>query len=180
VIPGGILKCRDLACTCTHPKTYHFSCSSAEATFFLLPLCIYKCMHTAGRSTMHGMSWSGFVTGAVDACMMSLLLRVWWAARPEAALVGTPLGQDGRPSTCAISGPRRSPGTFDTPNCTVSSVRVGWWRSGAANWKTPVDFFLQRYETRSLYGASSRGIHVKKYSSATRVLEYCILKLQYQ
>ena len=98
-------------------------------------------MHTAGRSTMHGMSWSGFVTGAVDACMMSLLLRAWWAARPEAASAGTPLGQDGRPSTCAISGPRRPPGTFDTPNYTVSSVPVGWWRSGAANWKTPVDFF---------------------------------------
>ena len=103
---------------------------------------IYKCMHTAGRSTMHGMSWSGFVTGAVDpACMMSLLLRAWWAARPEAASVDTPLGQDGRPSTCAISGPSRPLGTFDTPNCTVSSVPVGWWRSGAANWKTPVDFF---------------------------------------
>ena len=99
-------------------------------------------MHTAGRSTMHGMSWSGFVTGAVDpACMMSLLLRAWWAARPEAASAGTPLGQDGRPSTCAISGPRRPPRTFDTPNCTVSSVPVGWWRSGAANWKTPIDFF---------------------------------------
>jgi len=98
-------------------------------------------MHTAGRSTMHGMSWSGFVTGAVDACMMSLLLRAWWAARPEAASAGTPLGQDGRPSTCAISGPRRPPRTFDTPNCTVSSVPIGWWRSGAANWKTPVDFF---------------------------------------
>ena len=99
-------------------------------------------MHTAGRSTMHGMSWSGFVTGAVDpACMMSLLLRAWWAARPEAASAGTPLGQDGRPSTCAISGPSRPPGTFDTPNCTVSSVPVGWWRSGAANWKTPIDFF---------------------------------------
>ena len=98
-------------------------------------------MHTAGRSTMHGMSWSGFVTGAVDACMMSLLLRAWWAARPEAASVDTPLGQDGRPSTCAISGPSRPLGTFDTPNCTVSSVPVGWWRSGAANWKTPVDFF---------------------------------------
>ena len=124
---------------------------------------VYKCMHTAGRSTMHGMSWSGFVTGAVDpACMMSLLLRAWWAARPEAASAGTALGQDGRPSTCAISGPRRPPRTFDTPNCTVSSVPVGWWRSGAANWKTPVDFFLQRYETRSLYGASSRGIPVKK------------------
>ena len=102
---------------------------------------VYKCMHTAGRSTMHGMSWSGFVTGAVDACMMSLLLRAWWAARPEAASVDTPLGQDGRPSTCAISGPSRPLGTFDTPNCTVSSVPVGWWRSGAANWKTPVDFF---------------------------------------
>ena len=75
---------------------------------------IYKCMHTAGRSTMHGMSWSGFVTGAVDACMMSLLLRAWWAARPEAASVDTPLGQDGRPSTCAISGPSRPLGTFDT------------------------------------------------------------------
>ena len=90
---------------------------------------VYKCMHTAGRSTMHGMSWSGFVTGAVDACMMSLLLRAWWAARPEATSVGTPLGQDGRPSTCAISGPRRPPGTFDTPNRIVSSVSVGWWRS---------------------------------------------------
>jgi hypothetical protein len=98
-------------------------------------------MHTAGRSTMHGRSWSGFVTGAADACMMSLLLRAWWAARPEAASTGTPLGQDGRPSTCAISGPRRPPGTFDTPNCTVSSVPVGWWRSGVANWKAPVDIF---------------------------------------
>ena len=98
-------------------------------------------MHTAGRSTMHGMSWSSFVTGAADACMMSLLLRAWWAARPEAASAGTPLGQDGRPSTCAISGPSRPLGTFDTPNCTVSSVPVGWWRSGAANWKTPVEIF---------------------------------------
>ena len=103
-------------------------------------------MHTAGRSTMHGMSWSGFVTGAVDACMMSLLLRAWWATRPEAASVDTPLGQDGRPSTCAISGPSRPLGTFDTPNCTVSSVPVGWWRSGAANWKTPVDFFYSDME----------------------------------
>ena len=103
-------------------------------------------MHTAGRSTMHGMSWSGFVTGAVDACMMSLLLRAWWAARPEAASVGTSLGQDGRPSTCAISGPSRPPGTVDSPNCTVSSVPVGWWRSGAANWKTPVDFFYSDME----------------------------------
>jgi hypothetical protein len=91
---------------------------------------------------MHGMSWPGFVTGAADACMMSLLLRARWAARPEAASVGTPLGQDGRPSTCAISGPIRPPGTFDTPNCTVSSVPVGWWRSGAANRKAPVDFFF--------------------------------------
>ena len=103
---------------------------------------VYKCMHTACRSTMHGMSWSGFVTGAVDpACMMSLLLRAWWAARPEAASTGTPLCQDDQPSTCDISGPRRPSWTFDTPNCTVSSVPVGWWRSGAANWKTPVDFF---------------------------------------
>ena len=39
-------------------------------------------MHTAGRSTMHGMSWSGFVTGAAaDACMMSLLR----ACTPESA-----------------------------------------------------------------------------------------------
>ena len=41
-------------------------------------------------------------------------VRAWWAARPEAASAGTPLGQDGRPSTRAISGPRRPPGTFDT------------------------------------------------------------------
>ena len=93
-------------------------------------------------------------------------LAAWWAAHPEAASPGLPLGQDGRPPTCDISGPRRPPGTFDTPNCTVSSVPVGWWRSGAANWKTPVDFFLQRYGTRGLYGASSRGIPVK----STRVL----------
>ena len=126
---------------------------------------IYKCMHTAGRSTMHGMSWSGFVTGAVDACMMSLLLRAWWAARPEAASAGTPLGQDGRPSTCAISGPRRPPGTFDTPNCTVSSVPVGWWRSGAENWETPVDIFpcdMKPVHT-SLYGTSSCEITVKRF-----------------
>ena len=68
-------------------------------------------------------------------------LAAWWSARPEAAAVGTPLCQDGQPSSCDILGPRRPPGTFDTPNCTVSSVPVGWWRSGAANWKTPVDFF---------------------------------------
>ena len=47
----------------------------------------------------------------------------------------------GQPSTCDISGPRRPPGTFDTPNCTVSSVSVIWWCSGAANWKTPVNIF---------------------------------------
>ena len=99
-------------------------------------------MHTAGRSTMHGMSWSGFVTGAVDpACMMSLLLRAWWATRPEAASPGTPLCHDGQPSTCDISVPRSPLGAFDTPNRTISSVPVGWWRSGAANWKTPVDIF---------------------------------------
>jgi hypothetical protein len=34
---------------------------------------LYECTHTAGRSTMQGMSWSGFVAGAADACMMSLL-----------------------------------------------------------------------------------------------------------
>ncbi len=103
---------------------------------------VYKCMHTAGRSTMHAMSWSGFSRSC--RCMHdehAACVRAWWAARPEAASAGTPLGQDGRPSTCAISGPSRPLGTFDTPNCTVSSVPVGWWRSGAANWKTPVDFF---------------------------------------
>ena len=68
-------------------------------------------------------------------------LAAWWAAHPEAALAGMPLGQDGQPSTCGISGPRRPPRTFGTPNCAVSSVSVGWWRSGAANWKTPVDIF---------------------------------------
>ena len=47
----------------------------------------------------------------------------------------------GQPSTCDISGPRRPPGTFDTPNCTVSSVSVGWWCSGTANGKTPVNIF---------------------------------------
>ena len=36
-------------------------------------------------------------------------VRAWWAARPEAASAGTPLGQDGRPSTRAISGPRKAP-----------------------------------------------------------------------
>jgi hypothetical protein len=41
----------------------------------------------------------------------------------------SPLGQDGRPSTCNISGLRRPPGTIATPNRTVSSVSVGWWRS---------------------------------------------------
>ena len=68
-------------------------------------------------------------------------LRAWWAARPEAsASPGPPLGQDGRPSTCDISGPRRPPGTFDTPNRFVSSVSVGWWRSrGEVCWAL-VDF----------------------------------------
>jgi hypothetical protein len=76
---------------------------------------IYKCMHTAGRSTMHAMSWSGFSRSC--RCMHdehAACVRAWWAARPEAASAGTPLGQDGRPSTRAISGPRRPPGTFDT------------------------------------------------------------------
>ena len=76
---------------------------------------IYKCMHTAGRSTMHAMSWSGFSRSC--RCMHdehAACVRAWWAARPEAASAGTPLGQDGRPSTHAISGPRRPPGTFDT------------------------------------------------------------------
>ena len=68
-------------------------------------------------------------------------LAAWWAAHPEAASPGRPLGQDGRPPTCDISGPRRPPGTFDTPNCTVSSVSVGWWCSGTANGKTPVNIF---------------------------------------
>ena len=105
---------------------------------------INVCTQPAGPPCMpcHG----PVLAGAADACMMSLLLRAWWAARPEAASAGTPLGQDGRPSTCAISGPRRPPRTFDTPNCTVSSVPVGWWRSGAANWKTPVDFFYSDME----------------------------------
>jgi hypothetical protein len=124
---------------------------------------VYKCMHTAGRSTMHGMSWSGFVTGAVDpACMMSLLLRAWWAARPEAASAGTPLGQDGRPSTCAISDPRRPPGTFDTPNHIVSSVSVGWWRSRGEVWLTPVDFETAYPKKLTRPGASSGAAPVKK------------------
>jgi hypothetical protein len=63
------------------------------------------------------------------------------ALKPRAAAsVGTPLGQNGRPSTCDISGPRRPLGTFDTSNRTVSSVSVGWWRSrGEVCW-APVDF----------------------------------------
>jgi hypothetical protein len=39
----------------------------------------------------------------------------------------------------AVSEAPEGPRTFDTPKCTISSVSVGWWRSGAANRKTPVD-----------------------------------------
>jgi hypothetical protein len=75
-------------------------------------------------------------------------LAAWWATRPGATLTGTPLCQDGQPSTCDISGLRRPLGTFGTPNCTVSSVPVEWWRSGAANWKTPIDIFISDMKPR--------------------------------
>jgi hypothetical protein len=67
-------------------------------------------------------------------------LAAWWATRREAASTGTPLGQDGRPSTCDISDPRRPPWTFDTPNRIVSSVSVGWWWSRCEVCWAPVDF----------------------------------------
>jgi hypothetical protein len=89
-------------------------------------------------------------------------VRAWWAARREAAPAGTPLGKDGRPSTCAISDPRRPPGTFDTPNHIVSSVSVGWWRSRGEVWLTPVDLETAYPKKLTRPGASSDASPVKK------------------
>jgi hypothetical protein len=128
------LCCTSASQLCTKeytPKYYHFD--------------IYKYMYTSGRSTMHVM-----VQFCNRSCRCMSSLRGGWATHPEAASTGTPLCQDGQHSTCDISGPRRPPGTFDTPNRTVSSVPVGWWRSGAANWKTSVDIFSSDMKTRCL------------------------------
>jgi hypothetical protein len=113
---------------------------------------IYKCMHTAGRSTMHAMSWSGFSRSC--RCMHdehAACVRAWWAARPEAASAGTPLGQDGRPSTRAISGPRRPQGR---------STHV--WasaRAGAACW---LNSRLPARISQNLAGDLSIGSHTKQ------------------
>jgi hypothetical protein len=117
---------------------------------------------------MHGMSWSGFVTGAVDACMMSMLLRARWTARPEAASAGTPLGQDGRPSTCAISGPRRPQGRLTRQITLPRASPSDGGALGPQTGRPQSTFFTAYYETRSLYGASSRGIPVKKIAPRRR------------
>ena len=77
-------------------------------------------------------------------------VRAWWAARPEAASAGTPLGQDGRPSTRAISGPRRPQGR---------STHV--WasaRAGAACW---LNSRLPARISQNLAGELSIGPHTK-------------------
>jgi hypothetical protein len=106
-----------------------------------------------GRGSSVDRSWLAFSQAELPVRE----LAAWWATRPGAASPGTPLCHDGQPSTCDISGPRRPLGAFDTPNRTVSSVLVGWWRSGASNWKTLVDIFNSDMKIRY----ADRGIVVK-------------------
>jgi hypothetical protein len=132
--------CTSASQLCTHVFTHSYC-----------HLGIYNYTYTSGRSTMQVMVKFCIRIATSCRCMSSLrggprALNQLHRARRYAKMANLPPAISQAPE-----GPHGR-GTFGTPNRTISSVLVGWWRSGAANinWKTPVDIFSNDMEIRCL------------------------------